>query len=113
MDHAVRKGSKFQHRRLFAEYAAMITWGKPLAAVENGEWFSSWLFLGVEISWAKSPRRYRSAIFAANGEQQFGPVLSAIVDAVAPPLLIELSMACWWRAEDFLALRMLIPKDYA
>lgn len=47
---------------------------------------------------------FRSEIIAFNGERAFAAVLSAIVDADEPPLLVGLSLAFQWRAKDVLAL---------
>ncbi|MBN2192439.1 MAG: B12-binding domain-containing radical SAM protein [Polyangiaceae bacterium] len=48
----------------------------------------------------------RSEIHAFNAPEDFSRIAKAILDAPVPPLLVGLSLAFQWRAEEFLALAM-------
>ncbi len=49
---------------------------------------------------------YRSEILGFNGDNDFGRVLAAILDADEAPVVVGISLAFQWRARDFLALAM-------
>jgi len=47
---------------------------------------------------------FRSEIVPFNSEADFGSALEAILRAAEPPLVVGISLAFQWRAQDFLAL---------
>ena len=49
---------------------------------------------------------YRSELVVYNGDADFASAIEAIAGAPEPPLLVGISLAFQWRAQDFLALAM-------
>jgi anaerobic magnesium-protoporphyrin IX monomethyl ester cyclase len=49
---------------------------------------------------------YRSELVVYNGDEDFARAIEAIAGAPEPPLLVGISLAFQWRAQDFLALAM-------